>query len=227
MMELLPDTDLAPRIDTPVEELRAISLAIRGDPEGFEFLYHENKKKIYARCLKLTGDSDTAEDLVQETFLQAFRYLPTFRGTSRFSTWLYRIATNNAFMRMRRAKTRVVEVSVERSDNELEEEHANNNRPLELVPERPSCLIERIQLERAIAALPPGYKSVYILREIEGYEYTEIAELLGCSVGNVKSQMHKARTKLRKLLLGLVRITPHTVGTPSAFAPLVGRQTAA
>ena len=149
-------------------------------------------------CLRMVRDATRAEDLVQESFLQLYRKIRTFRGDSAFSTWLHRIAVNVVLMSIRKTKLRPQTVSLEESMNPQNEEAA----PQEFGEDDPelNTAVERLLLDDAISSLPPGYRQVLILHDIHGYEHQEIAECLGCSTGNSKSQLFKARHKLRSFL---------------------------
>jgi len=182
--------------DTGTTEAEAIARAQNGDAEAFESLYHAHKRRVYSLCLRMTGDAAEAEDLTQEAFLQMFRKIGTFRGEAAFSTWLHRLTVNLVLMRLRKKGLWTTSLD-EPSANESED-----SRPMQ-VGEDDMALsgsVDRIGLERAIGALPPGYRIVFQLHDIEGYEHQEIAGMIGCSVGNSKSQLHKARMRLRELL---------------------------
>ena len=144
----------------------------------------------------MTGNTAEAEDLTQEAFLQLFRKISTFRGESAFSTWLHRLAVNVVLMHLR--KKGLQQVSLEEVDTSQDEpvkrDYGSDDRRL-------TGSIERIGLQNAIKDLPPGYRAVFVLHDVEGYEHNEIAEIMKCSVGNSKSQLHKARMKLRERLL--------------------------
>lgn len=146
----------------------------------------------------MVRDATRAEDLVQEAFLQLYRKIKTFRGDSAFSTWLHRVAVNVVLMNIRKRRLRPQTVSLEDSMNPQNEEAA----PLEFGTDdhELNSSVERILLDDAISSLPPGYRQVLILHDIHGYEHQEIAECLGCSTGNSKSQLFKARHKLRSFL---------------------------
>lgn len=173
-----------------------IQRAQRGDQESFERLYHMHKGRVYSLCLRMLGNPAQAEDMTQEAFLQLFRKVHTFRGESAFSTWLHRLAVNVVLMHLR--KKGVPVVSLEEATQPDEEEAP----PREFGAEDPLLLgsIDRVMLERVLQKLPPGYRLTFTLHDIEGYEHNEIAEMLGCSIGNSKSQLHKARLRLRELL---------------------------
>jgi len=177
-------------------ETEAIDRAQRGDAKSFEDLYHLHKRRVYSLCLRMTSNAAEAEDLAQEAFLQLYRKIATFRGESAFSTWLHRLTVNVVLMHLR--KKGLPEISL---DEALEPTHEDS--PRKEIGEQDRVLqgsIERVHLERAIGGLPPGYRIIFTLHDIEGYEHHEIAEMMDCSVGNSKSQLHKARMKLRELL---------------------------
>ena len=177
-------------------EAEAIERAKQGDAESFEALYALHKRRVYSLCLRMTGNTAEAEDLTQEAFLQLYRKIGTFRGESAFSTWLHRLAVNVVLMHLR--KKGLPEVSLEES---LEPQQEDG--PRKDFGTRDNVLagsLDRLNLQRAIAALPSGYRIIFVLHDVEGYEHNEIAEMMGCSVGNSKSQLHKARMKLRDLL---------------------------
>ena len=174
-----------------------ISRAQKGEESAFEALFHAYKKRIYLLCLRMIGNAAEAEELTQEAFLQLFRKIHTFRGESAFSTWLHRVAMNISLMRLRKRK-KTMDIPMENGDGADKTER----------PERQfgsadlalTGAIDRMCLDLAVAKLPEGYKRVFELHDVLGYEHNEIAEMLGCSVGNSKSQLHKARLRLRKLL---------------------------
>jgi RNA polymerase sigma-70 factor (ECF subfamily) len=178
-------------------EADAIRLAQQGDEGAFEHLYRMHGRRVYSLCLRMVGNTAEAEDLAQEAFLQLFRKIGTFRGESAFSTWLHRLAVNVVLMRLRR-KT-VVDASLEEV-TEPDEESGGPRRDFGGPDLRLSGSIDRVNLQRAIDQLPQGYKTVFVLHDVQGYEHNEIAELMGCSIGNSKSQLHKARMRLRELL---------------------------
>jgi RNA polymerase sigma-70 factor (ECF subfamily) len=143
----------------------------------------------------MTANTAAAEDLTQEAFLQLFRKIGTFRGESAFSTWLHRMAVNVVLMQLRKKGLAIVPLE-ETLDSE--EESAKKEPGADDL--RLAGSIDRLQLENAIEELPPGYKKIFLLHDVEGYEHNEIAEMVGCSIGNSKSQLHKARMRLRELL---------------------------
>ena len=144
----------------------------------------------------MLGNVAAAEDLTQEAFLQLYRKIATFRGDSAFSTWLHRLAVNVVLMHLR--KKGLPQVSLEETL-----EPSQDDGPRKDIGAKDLVLsgsIDRVALERAVEVLPPGYRLVFVLHDVEGYEHNEIAEMLDCSIGNSKSQLHKARMKLRDLL---------------------------
>jgi RNA polymerase sigma-70 factor (ECF subfamily) len=179
-------------------EREAIRRAQKGDGSAFETLYQMHKKRVYSLCLRMTGSTAEAEDLAQEAFMQLFRKISTFRGESAFSTWLHRLTVNVVLMHLR--KKAPDQVSIDETVEGAEE--TAPPRELEDVDLRLTGSIDRVNLERAISRLPAGYRTIFILHDIEGYEHNEIARILGCSIGNSKSQLHKARMRLRDLVVG-------------------------
>ena len=178
-------------------EAEVISKAQQGDSRCFEMLYTRHKRRVFSLCLRMTGNHAEAEDFTQEAFLQLYRKIRTFRGESAFSTWLHRLSVNIVLMHFR--KRNLAAISLE----ELLEPRQGEESPKKELGMKDDVLwgsIERVTLERAIGELPPGYRMIFVLHDVEGYEHNEIAELLGCSPGNSKSQLHKARMKLRILL---------------------------
>jgi len=183
------------RASKAASDAELIARAQRGDEEAFGALFEVHKRRVYSLCLRMTGDTAEAEDLAQEAFLQLFRKIATFRGESAFSTWLHRLVVNVVLMHLR--KKGLQQVSLDEpdasQDEPLKREYGDDDKRL-------LHSIDRITLSRAIDGLPPGYRAVLVLHDVEGYEHNEIAQILNCSVGNSKSQLHKARLKLRELL---------------------------
>jgi len=174
-----------------------IKRAQQGDADAFATLFQTHKTRVYSLCLRMTNNTAEAEDLTQDAFLQVFRKLATFRGDSALSTWLYRIAVNTVLMHFR--KKSLCQFSLD----EPQKSHGDAKPVRRDYGTLDYCLagcIDRITLIRAIRELPDGYRTVFLLHEVEGYEHREIAELLGCSTGNSKSQLHKAKLRIRELL---------------------------
>ena len=180
-----------------MDEARAIRLAQQGDAAAFEQIYRAHSRRVYALCLRMIGNPAEAEEFTQDAFLQLFRKIHTFRGDSAFSTWLHRLTVNIVLMKLRK-KT----LPVDSLDESAEPDEETGKRAPELGgPDlRLNGSIDRVHLQRAVDQLPPGYKQMFILHDVQGYRHEEIAGILGCSVGNCKSQLHKARMRLRELL---------------------------
>ncbi len=178
-------------------EAEAIRRAQRGDSEAFERLYNMHKGRVYSLCLRMLGNTAEAEEMAQEAFLQLFRKIQTFRGESAFSTWLHRLSVNVVLMHLR--KKQLPQVSL---DEAVDPDEGGEGPKREIGEEDPLLVgaVDRVTLEGAIQQLPPGYRQVFLLHDVDGYEHNEIAEMLDCSIGNSKSQLHKARLRLRELL---------------------------
>lgn len=181
----------------PLTEADAIRLAQKGDAAAFEHLYGLHSRRVYALCLRMVANPADAEDLAQEAFLQLFRKIATFRGESAFSTWLHRMTVNVVLMRLR--KKTLPAVSLEET-MDPDDENSGPKRDVGAPDLRLSGAVDRVNIERCIEQLPPGYKTVFVLHDVQGYEHNEIAGIMECSVGNSKSQLHKARTRLREYL---------------------------
>jgi RNA polymerase sigma-70 factor, ECF subfamily len=177
-------------------DLNLIKRAQQGESDAFASLFHTHKAKIYSVCLRMTNNSAEAEDLTQDSFLQVFRKLATFRGDSALSTWLYRIAVNTVLMHFRKKALRQISL-----DEPFSQDAKTVRREYGSRDDRLAGCVDRIALARAITELPVGYRTIFLLHEVEGYEHQEIAELLHCSVGNSKSQLHKAKLRIRQVLL--------------------------
>ena len=166
--------------------------AARGDMKAFEEIYNRHHRRVYSLCLRMLQNTAEAEDLTQEVFIQLYRKIGSFRGDSAFTTWLHRLTVNQVLMHFRKRT-----VKFEKTTEEGET-------PVQIVPGTENSgkmpIVDKIALENAIAQLPTGYKNVFVLHDVEGYEHEEVAKILGCSVGTSKSQLHKARLKMRKLL---------------------------
>lgn len=176
-------------------EKHLIERAQRGEERAFEALFEAHKRRVYSLCLHMTHDPADAEDLSQEAFLRVFRKISDFRGESAFSTWLYRIVVNIVLMHRRKRKPQ--EVSLDESDTfegkPIRPEYGEDDRHL-------LGSIDRIALDQAIAELPPGYRAVFVLHDVQGCEHNEVAQIMNTSIGNSKSQLHRARLRLREWL---------------------------
>ena len=166
--------------------------AAGGDMAAFEQLYERHNRRVYSLCLRMTQNVAEAEDLAQEVFIQLFRKVGSFRGESAFTTWLHRLTVNQVLMHFRKRGVRMEQTT---DDGDVPVQVVRGTEDPRRMP-----VVDRIALDKAVAQLPPGYRSVFILHDVEGHEHEEVARLLGCSVGTSKSQLHKARMKLRTLL---------------------------
>lgn len=177
---------------TSAKDLQLTQMAAKGDMAAFEEIYQRHHRRVYSICLRMLQNAHEAEDLTQDVFIQLYRKIGSFRGDSAFTTWLHRMTVNQVLMHFRKRN-----VKYEKTTEEGET-------PDQVVvgtsdPER-MRVVDKIALENAIDQLPDGYKNVFVLHDVEGFEHEEVARILGCSVGTSKSQLHKARLKLRKLL---------------------------
>ena len=175
-----------------------ITRARNGDANAFAVLYETHKPLILGVCLKMTKNMTEAEDLTQDAFIYGFRKISTFRGDSAFSTWLHRVAVNTVLMHFRRNGKRNVslEEPVTQDSHEAKREYGQ-------VDERLAGCADRMALAHAISELPPGYRMIFLMHEVQGCEHNEIARRLHCSIGNSKSQLHKAKLRMRELLAHL------------------------
>ena len=159
----------------------------RGDAGSREALYHRFKKRVYALAVRIVGPID-AEEVAQEAFIRIFRGLTKFRGDAALATWIYRLAVNAALSHRSRRATAAQPEASEDVETQVSAE-----------PVRGDAVL-RSRLERALARLPVGYRTVIVLHDIEGLEHEEVAQILRCHVGTSKSQLHKARGRLREML---------------------------
>lgn len=183
---------LIPETASAQTDIQLAQQSAAGDIGAFEELYRRHMRRVYALCLRMTANATEAEDLTQEVFTHLFRKIGGFRGESTFTTWLHRLTVNLVLMHFRKRQSRPEFTS------------HNDETPEEIVrgTENPNAMpvIDRLALEKAIAKLAPGYRTVFVLYDVEGYEHEEIAQMLNISVGTSKSQLHRARLNLRKLL---------------------------
>jgi RNA polymerase sigma-70 factor, ECF subfamily len=173
-------------------DLELVARCQAGSAEAFEELYQAHASRLYNLALRMTGSAEEAEDLLQEVFLQAHRKLRSFRGESSVGTWLYRLAMNRCldYLRSRQARTGRATQSLDAATA------AEPAVPMSAVP----TPVSRLDLDRAIGGLPEGCRAVFLLHDVEGFDHREIASILGISEGTSKSQVHKARIKLRAIL---------------------------
>lgn len=163
-----------------------------GDMTAFEDLYRRHFRRVYSLALRMTGKPEEAEDLTQETFTHLYKKIGSFRGESAFTTWLHRMTVNQVLMHFRKRKSRPEFTTGEdETPVQIVQGTENQNR----MP-----IVDKIILENAISKLPPGYRNVFVLHDVEGHEHGEVAQMLGISEGTSKSQLHKARLKLRGLI---------------------------
>ena len=207
-------------------EKQLVQRAQLGDKEAFARLYEAHKQRVYAICLRITRERTEAEDCAQEAFLQCFLRLSTFRGESALSTWLYRLTVNVVLMRLRTNHVRPVSLDTSGAPDDSGESAILNACPVDDV--RLTGAIDRITLHRALRELPPGYRTIFLLHDVEGKAHSEIARQLGCSIGNSKSQLHQARSRLRRFLRRPRRpLNRASLAVPSpAFGPALGQHRA-
>ncbi len=177
---------------TKLSDYELTQASSKGDMIAFEEVYNRHHRRVYAICLRMLKNTNEAEDLTQDVFIQLHRKIGSFRGDSAFTTWLHRLTVNQVLMHFRK-RTVKFEKTTEEGDTPVQ---------IVLGSEKPGKMpvVDKIAIQNAIAQLPNGYRNVFILHDVEGFEHEEVARILGCSVGTSKSQLHKARLKLRKLL---------------------------
>jgi RNA polymerase sigma-70 factor (ECF subfamily) len=178
-----------PQSALDLELARAVAA---GDPDAFEELYKRYYKRVYSLCLRMAGDPSLAEDIAQEVFLQVYRKIGSFRGDSAFTTWLHSLTVNQVLMHFRKRGVKL--------EHTADDEEFANLVDTPFGSTRRISIVDRLALDTAISKLAPGYRTVFVLHDVEGYEHEEIAEMLGISAGTSKSQLHKARMRLRQLL---------------------------
>lgn len=213
-VNVIPATATKSKTANDTSQMGLVRRAQLGDQEAFATLFQQHKGRVYSVCLLMTKDVAEAEDLTQEAFLQVFRTVGSFRGESAFSTWLYRVAVNTVLMKLRRRKSPPM-VSL---DEPVDAESPSLRRDFGRDDPNLAGLVDRITLKRALEELPEGCREIFALHEVEGYQHHEIATLLNCSVGNSKSQLHKAKLKLRGLLFPKAKIRRRRWMTASTTA---------
>ena len=185
---------------TREQEAMIVRKVLQGDVNAFEKLVTEYEKAVYAIAQRMTGNAEDAADMTQETFIKAYNSLSSFRGDSKFSVWLYRIA-NNVCLDFLRSKSRRPTVSLSTEDDDGEETQldiADESQSPELLLE---SSLTRDAVRRGLDSLPPDYKQILLLREIQGLSYEEIAAALGIESGTVKSRIFRARKRLCTFLI--------------------------
>jgi RNA polymerase sigma-70 factor (ECF subfamily) len=174
----------------------AVTRAQAGDHEAFSELYTKHKRNVFAICIRMVRDYALAEDLTQEAFLQLHRKITSFRGDSAFTTWLHRLAVNTVLMHLRKRALAVV--SLDHLMEDIPEERAGRSFGARDLLQ--AGVADRLDIERVIDTMAPGYRSIFLLHDIHGFDHGEIANMLQCTRGNTKSQLHKARRILRGAL---------------------------
>ncbi len=188
-MELAAVKRIDVEADDPIDLIdQMVRRAQSGDSDAFEGVYRAHVGRIHALCLRMSGDAQHAESLTQDVFVRAWEKLASFRGESRFSTWLHRLAIN-VILQDRRSRGR--RQAREHSVEDLEQYATAVTQSM------PGT---KVDLERAIAGLPTGAREVLVLRDIQGFKYREIADLRGVSLGTVKAQIHRARNLVQEAL---------------------------
>lgn len=175
---------------------RILAQAKAGDNDAFAEIYLQHKKRVFSICWRMVHDLSLAEDLTQETFLQVHRKLASFRGESAFTTWLHRITVNIVLMHLRKRALPVV--SLDDMMASIPEEHIG--RGVGTSDLKQIGVVDRLAIDRAAVNLAPGYRSTFLLHDVHGFQHKEIASILSCTLGNSKSQLHKARRVLRRIL---------------------------
>jgi RNA polymerase sigma-70 factor (ECF subfamily) len=177
------------KVHAPDNDVALVDAIRRGEAGSREALYHKFKRRVYALAVRIVGPVD-AEEVAQEAFIRIFRGLTKFRGDAALATWIYRLAVNAALShRSRRAASAQPE-----PDEVVEAQVSASAEPVH------GDAVLRTRLERALARLPVGYRTVIVLHDVEGLEHEEVARILDCHVGTSKSQLHKARARLREML---------------------------
>jgi RNA polymerase sigma-70 factor (ECF subfamily) len=185
-------SEVSEKANETATDFELVRRSSRGNITAFEEIYNRHHRRIFSLCMRMTQNMAEAEDLTQEVFIQLFRKLDSFRGDSAFSTWLHRMVVNQVLMHFRKRNVRYERTT---DKGEMPEQivlGTENHHKMKI--------IDRIALGKAISQLPNGYRTVFVLHDVEGFEHEEIARMLNLSTGTSKSQLHKARLKLRGLL---------------------------
>lgn len=173
--------------------------AASGDDAAFEELYRAHAGRVHALCLRMSGSRERAIDLTQDVFVHVWERLASFRGESALSSWIYRLTVNLILSNARRDKRRLThEVSDEPEEDHVQEQRAPTESERRSV--RPASVLDAVDLERAIAGLPPGARTVFVLHDVEGYRHDEIAKFTGTAEGTCRAQLHRARKLLMEAL---------------------------
>jgi RNA polymerase sigma-70 factor (ECF subfamily) len=171
---------------TTAKDFELCQASANGDMNAFEEIHNRHHRRVYSICLRMLQNAPEAEDLTQDVFIQLYRKIGTFRGDSAFTTWLHRMTVNQVLMYFRKRNVKFEDTT------EQEDANGQSSAPIQVV--------DNIRLQNAIDQLPDGYKNVFVLHDVEGFEHEEVAKILDCSVGTSKSQLFKARLELRRLL---------------------------
>lgn len=193
-----PTTTMIPSYSTEHDrgDRDVVARCRRGELGAFEELYQRHSSRLYNVAYRMTGSAADADDLLQDIFLQIYRRLETFRGDSALGTWLYRLAVNCCLDHLRSKQGKQQKATGFLEDLDQVEPAAPGSW-------RPDTVLDRMELERAIAQLPPSYRAAFVLHDVEGLEHHEVGETLGIAVGTSKSLVHKARARMRRLLRGM------------------------
>lgn len=175
-------------IETRDADRQLVARCLRHEPGAFDELYARYAPRVYSLACRMTGSPTTGEDLLQDIFLLVYRKLGGFKGEAALGTWVYRLAANCCVDYLRSRHHRLDQVSDVIDEEAPPRGHAGRMNA------------ERLDLERAISQLPPGYRAAFVLHDVEGYDHREIAAMLGIAEGTSKSQVHKARMRMRALL---------------------------
>jgi RNA polymerase sigma-70 factor (ECF subfamily) len=182
-------------------ESALVARCVAGETEAFKEIYDRHATRLYNLAYRMMGSAAGAEDLLQEIFLQAFRKLSSYKGDSALGTWLYRLAMNLCLDRVRSKQGKMDRVTVTLDDERGEAVRLAAGHRLDSV-------VQRLDLERAIAQLPASYKAAFLLHDVEGFEHHEVGDMLGIAEGTSKSLVHKARLRIRALLGAVTPVTP-------------------
>jgi RNA polymerase sigma-70 factor, ECF subfamily len=179
-------------VSAPISDNELATMAANGDMAAFEEVYRRHHRRVFLVCLRMLGTAEEAEDQTQEVFIHLYRKIGSFRGDSKFTTWLHRLTVNQVLMYFRKRTVKFEKTTEEGEVPDQLVRGSENPRQMQVV--------DKIALEDAISKLPPGYREVFLLHDVEGYDHEEVARIIQRAVGTSKSQLHKARLNLQKLL---------------------------
>jgi len=182
------------RVETPANGTAGdVASAAAGDRRAFERLYRSHVDRVFSLCARMCGSRERAEELTQDVFVRAWEKLPQFRGESAFGTWLHRVAVNVVLNDRKTASRERSRAAPDAMDDDADPE-------AQFGGQAPPSHVDRMDLEAAVAALPPGARKVFVMHDVEGYKHEEIAEMLGVTTGGTKAQLFRARRLLREAL---------------------------